>query len=280
MTSSRSTCAGLAFATAILFSPSALADDWTAVKLRGVVLEQVDGDWVKLKRGAVVSDERLVRTMASGRVTFERGAETIDLGPRTLVQIFDRAGRSKHTTVKQHYGHIAVEAEVREVTHFSVQTPHLAAVVKGTRFVVTSGEDRARVQVERGAVAVEDAADHSVVIVAGQEAESGAGSVMTVAGQGELPQVVDARGRPVTPRAEEVRTVNAGGANARAEEARNRADRAGGSNSNSGRNGNSNGGGNGSSGNSGGGSGNSGGGSGGNSGSGNSGSNGGGNGKN
>lgn len=200
------------------------------MKLRGVVLGLDDGDWVKLERGAVVSDEKPVRTMGSGRVTFERGAETIDLGPNTLVQIYDRAGRSKHTTVKQHFGHVTVEAEVRDVTHFSVRTPHLAAVVKGTHFVVTSGDKGARVQVERGAVAVEDAAENSVVIVAGQEAESAPGSVMTVAGHGELPLVVDARGKPLNARAEEVRNANAGGANARAEEARNKTDRAGGGN--------------------------------------------------
>ena len=70
-----------------------MADDWVATKLRGIVLQLVDGDWVKLERGAVVPDDRAIRTMRSGSVQFMRDAETIDLGPETQVQIFDRAGQ-------------------------------------------------------------------------------------------------------------------------------------------------------------------------------------------
>lgn len=197
MNSLRSAGAALAFTTIFLFAPPVLADDWTAVKLRGVVMGLFDGEWVRLERGVVIPDDQAIRTLASGRVTLERGEETIEVGPDTQIQIVDRAGRSKHTRVKQYFGRIAVEAEVRDVTHFSVQTPHLAAVVKGTRFVVTSGDDGARVQVERGAVAVKDSANSSVVIGAGQEAKATPGAAMTVAGRGELPQVLDAAGAPV-----------------------------------------------------------------------------------
>lgn len=194
-----------AVAVAGLTVPS-FADDWTAVKLRGVVVGLFDGEWVKLQRGAVIPDNQPIRTLASGRVTFQRGEETIDLGPHTQVQIFDRAGRAKHTTVKQYFGKVAVEAEVRAVNHFSVQTPYLAAVVKGTRFVVISGDRGARVQVERGAVAVESSADRSsVVVAAGQEVSATPGAVMEVSGRGELPQVVDANGKPVNPAAAEAR---------------------------------------------------------------------------
>lgn len=192
------TGAALAFAFTALFTTTALADDWTAIKLRGVVLGLFDGEWVKLQRGAIIPDDQPIRTLASGRVTFERGEETIDLGPNTQVQIFDRAGYDKYTTVKQYFGRVAVEAEVRKVKHFAVQTPHLAAVVKGTRFVVISDADGATVEVERGAVAVENAADHSaVVLAAGQEVTAPRGELMSVSGRGELPQVVGANGKPV-----------------------------------------------------------------------------------
>ena len=205
----------LAIAFAALFSSTAIADDWTAVKLRGVVVGLFDGEWVKLQRGAIVPDDQPIRTLASGRVTYERGEETIDLGPNTQVQIFDRAGYSKHTMVRQYFGRVSVEAEVRDVTHFSVQTPYLAAVVKGTRFVVISGETGARVQVERGAVAVEDSSDRSsVVIAAGQEAVAAPGRVMAVSGRGELPEVVDVNGKPVNARAEEARNGGSNGVGA------------------------------------------------------------------
>jgi hypothetical protein len=173
------------------------ADDWVASKLRGVVLTLVDGQWVKLERGQTVPDDRVIRTLKTGRVVFQRGAETIELGGDTQVQIFDRSGK-RFTTVKQYFGTVGVEAEVQNVQHFGVQTPYLAAVVKGTKFVVTSDEDGARVDVKRGQVAVQDSdTNQSTLVAAGQSVETSSGAPLDVSGKGELPDVVDARGRVV-----------------------------------------------------------------------------------
>ena len=174
-----------------------LADDWRATRLRGVVLELVNGDWRQLSRGDVVPDDRVVRTLRTGRVTFERGGERIDLGADTQVQIFDRSGKP-FTTVKQYFGSVGIEANARNVEHFSVQTPHLSAVVKGTRFTVRSDRDGAEVEVERGRVAVRDAdSRQSTLISAGQSAQSGQGTPLLVSGAGSLPVVFDAKGKPV-----------------------------------------------------------------------------------
>jgi len=182
---------------ALLLSPAALADDWVATKLRGAVLTLVDGEWEKLHRGDMVSDDRVIRTLRGGRVSFQRGAETIELGGDTQVQILDRTGQ-KFTTVKQYFGTVSVEAEVQAVQHFSVQTPHLAAVVKGTRFVVRSDKTRAQVEVRRGRVAVEDRDTHqSTLVSAGQSAGTSDGAPLEVRGRGKLPDVLDARGKAV-----------------------------------------------------------------------------------
>lgn len=190
--------AAAAFAVIICtFSATALADDWVATKLRGSVLQLIDGDWVKLKRGDTVPDDRVIRTMRSGNVQFRRAAETIDLGPGTQVQIIDRSGR-RYTVVKQYFGTVAIEAEVRNVKHFEVQTPHLAAVVKGTKFVVRSGKDGAAVKVTRGHVAVEDNdTRQSVTVAAGQSVTAEDGQSLEVAGRGNLPVVHNADGTPV-----------------------------------------------------------------------------------
>ncbi|MHB1102790.1 MAG: FecR domain-containing protein [Devosia sp.] len=183
---------------AVLCSP-AMAGEWTAVKLRGIVMGLFDGEWIELRRGDVIPEDQPIRTLASGRVTFVRDGETIDLGPNTQVQIVDRAGQAKYTTVKQYFGQVTVEAEARQVKHFEVQTPYLAAVVKGTRFVVTSDGKGAKVRVERGAVAVEDMFSHdSVQIVAGQQVAASSEAVMQVSGGGELPRVRKADGTPVS----------------------------------------------------------------------------------
>jgi hypothetical protein len=162
------------------------------------VLQLVNGEWIKLKRGDVVPDDRVIRTLQSGNVQFKRTAETIDLGPQTQIQIFDKSGK-RYTTVRQYFGSVSVEAEVRNVQHFEVQTPYLAAVVKGTKFVVTSGKDGAAVKVTRGHVAVEDNDSHQTTLLAvGQMATTGGGGVLEVSGKGDLPVVYAANGKPVT----------------------------------------------------------------------------------
>lgn len=187
----------LATAAVALLAVPAFADDWVAVKQRGTVQVLVDGAWEKLGRGGVVSDERIIRTLWGGRVTLQRGDEIIDLGADTQVRIVDRAGR-KFTTVMQDFGTVSVEAEVREVQHFAVQTPHLAAVVKGTRFTVRSDTHSAEVEVERGRVAVKDSDTHqSTTVTAGQAVSTSDTTPLVVSGRGDLPAVFGVNGKAV-----------------------------------------------------------------------------------
>src|SRR3569833_1241209 len=158
----------LGLAAAILMgTPSAaFADDLTASKLFGNVLQLVDGQWQPVVRGDVVPDGRVIRTVGFGRATFTRGNETVDVGTNTQIQIFDENRQKPFTTVKQYFGTVSVEAEVQQVQHFAVQTPYLAAVVKGTRFTVTSGKTDASVLVRRGHVEVDDRANKTHVTIA------------------------------------------------------------------------------------------------------------------
>jgi len=170
----------------------AVADDWIAQRLRGRVLEQVDGEWRVVARGDAVSDTHAIRTGGNGRVLLVRGTETVELGPDTLVEIIDRDGQ-QFTTVKQAFGVVTVEADVRNVEHFAVETPYLAAVVKGTIFIVRSGKSGAQVEVERGHVAVESTSDHSSTVVsAGQWVVAEDGVALEVGGFGALPVVLEA----------------------------------------------------------------------------------------
>lgn len=174
-----------------------LADDWTAQKLRGTVLELVDGTWQKIERGAVVPESHVVRTLGNARVVFVRGSETVELGPDTQVAFYQRDS-DRFTTVQQYFGEVTVEADVEKVKHFAVQTPHLAAVVKGTVFVVRSDDKVASVEVKRGAVAVHSSESHeSVTVLAGQQVESSSDGTLDVSGEGTLPVVVDQAGKPV-----------------------------------------------------------------------------------
>ncbi len=141
-----------------------LADDWVAVRVDGDVQQMVADNWVDLKTGNVVSDDRRLRTLASGKLDLQRGKEVVTLGADTEVQIVDRAGE-RYTTVKQAFGAVEIEAEVEAVQHFAVETSALIAVVKGTHFIVRSDGSQASVTVQRGQVAVELLASHSVATV-------------------------------------------------------------------------------------------------------------------
>ena len=183
-------------------STAALADDWLADKLRGPVLQFVDKQWQPLERGMIVPDSRAVRTLATGHVTFTRGGETVELGPNTQIQIFDKGGAKPFTTVKEAMGTVSIEAQVRNIQHFAVETPYLAAVVKGTRFTVASGKTGSRVDVRRGHVEVDNKGDKSRVLLSvGQSAlvdSLKTGGATAVSGDGKLPTVVNSKGEPMT----------------------------------------------------------------------------------
>jgi hypothetical protein len=192
----------LAALALITMASAATADTWTAVRLRGTVLQLVAGVWQPLHRNDVVPDETLIRTLNNGYVDFARGAETVSLGPTTQIQIFDKGGAKPFTTVQQSFGTVTVDAEVKNVQHFAVETPYLAAVVKGTKFIVTSGKKGATVKVLRGHVEVDDFKTKTrTLITVGQSAGVGDGasssSNMSVSGHGVLPQVVDSVGNVV-----------------------------------------------------------------------------------
>lgn len=165
-------------------STAVLAQHWIAERLRGSVLQLESSSWVALEHGDVVPDGRKIRTLGDGRVELVRGQERIALAGNTEIAIRDAAGQ-KMTSVIQTLGSVTIEAERRNVQHFSVQTPVLAAVVKGTQFTVTYSNGQARVDVDRGVVQVQDSANSMVVdVIPGQSAAAGRGEPLDVSGPG------------------------------------------------------------------------------------------------
>jgi hypothetical protein len=182
--------AALALATWVGLSGFALADDWMVDRLRGEVLVLVGSDWSPLQRGDIVSDSSRIRSVEGSRVTFTRGAEAIELEGATEIRIFDQQGE-RMTTIMQAYGTVTVEAERLQIQHFSVQTPFLAAIVKGTRFTVHSDDTQSSVDVSRGLVQVQDYT-HGVAtdIAPGQTAVVSDAIVLDVSGGGRHAPVV------------------------------------------------------------------------------------------
>ena len=92
------------------------------------------------------------------------------------------------TTIIQRAGTILLDVEKRNVKHFEVETPYLAAVVKGTQFRVTVSGRSSKVDVLRGQVQVADLKTGKFALVLpGQNARVSTGSSgLTLGGKGTL----------------------------------------------------------------------------------------------
>ena len=113
-----------------------------------------------------------LRTGQTGRVLLLRGKESILISPNSVIDIPTTNADGMSTTIIERAGSILLEVEKRNVKHFEVDTPYLAAVVKGTHFRVSADEDQSNVNVLRGQVEVRDfKSGQFALVTAGQKAE-------------------------------------------------------------------------------------------------------------
>lgn len=178
-------------AMALILTGPALGADWVVMRLRGEAQMLLEASWVPLRRGDVVANDRLIRTLFDGHAELQRDREVVTLGSATQIRIQQEAGTG-YTTVLQDFGRVEVDAEARLVKHFEVQTPYLAAVVRGTHFIVTSDDEGASVAVDRGAVAVQSvASERSTTIGVGQTATVRRKADLAITGPGPWPPIRD-----------------------------------------------------------------------------------------
>lgn len=145
---------------------------WGVERVRGhVTAETADGDTMVLKHGMTVRRGWKVST-GRGRVTFGRGQERFTLAPNTVATLEPKGLFISRTVIYQDRGKIDVDVTRRWYRHFRVETPFLAAVVKGTNFTVSVGNSNASVSVGRGLVNVRDFAS-------GDRANVGAGQAVS-----------------------------------------------------------------------------------------------------
>jgi hypothetical protein len=112
-----------------------------------------------------------IRTGRTGRVFLIRDEESILIAPNSVVALPAEMKEGLSTTIVQRAGSILLEVEKRNVKHFEVETPYLAAVVKGTRFRVSVNATSTSVDVIRGQVEVADFKSGQIVkVMPGQRA--------------------------------------------------------------------------------------------------------------
>lgn len=140
-------------------SGASAADDgiWSVRKSSGEVwLATSSAQQVSLNQEETLKPGDTIRTGRNGRVLLVRGEETILISPNSVVGVPVEKKEGLSTTIIQQAGSILLEVEKRNVKHFEVETPYLAAVVKGTHFSVTVGAGSTKVGVLRGQVEVSD----------------------------------------------------------------------------------------------------------------------------
>lgn len=178
----------------LLSGAPALADDWIVAKVSGEAwVSAPNAAATRATTGMAIPDGATFSTRHNGRAQLDRGSESILVSPNTVITPQSTTFFGTSTTIQQQTGRIELEVEKRNVKHFTVKTPLLAAVVKGTHFTVSVSAREANVQVSRGLVEVSDLRNGSSVdIGAGQKATVSAQDVrgpQVTANTGNVPDV-------------------------------------------------------------------------------------------
>src|SRR5581483_1945403 len=121
---------------------------WSISKSSGEVwLANGDVQQASLKAEDQLKPGDTIRTGRNGRVLLVRGEESILIAPNSVIGLPAEQKEGLSTTIVQKAGSILLEVEKKNVKHFEVETPYLAAVVKGTQLRVTVNASGATVDV-------------------------------------------------------------------------------------------------------------------------------------
>src|SRR4051812_49173131 len=198
-----------ALATMFMLATASVAfaadgEDWTVHKSSGEVSLTGSGvQQASLKQEDVLKPGDTIRTGRTGRVLLKRGDEMILVSPNSVVGVPAQQKEGLATTIVQQAGSILLDVEKRNVKHFEVETPYLAAVVKGTQFRVTVNAGKTSVDVIRGQVEVADFKTGQIAqVMAGQYATAFANGKagLSLGGAGTLAPIE--QGKPRAPSVE------------------------------------------------------------------------------
>lgn len=154
------------FAALLASSSGAVAADWTVVKASGeVAVATTSGGImtpVTYSSGGEIASNAIVSTGANGRLMIARDGTTIIVNPNTVLKL-PSGTNSNFSKVVQQQGSAVFDVNHLPYQHFSVATPYLAVIVKGTKFTVNVGRGSSGVKVQRGLVEVTRLATGEVV---------------------------------------------------------------------------------------------------------------------
>ena len=146
-----------------------IASGWTVVQMVGeVVLEGQGITKVAISPSQSIPGGTTIVTGETGRAILLRGRETVVLSPSSRLTL-PKEGEAGFSRARQHSGSVLFKVGKKPQAHFTVDTPYLAAVVKGTTFTVSVTAAGASVHVQEGAVEVQNLSKTQAILTrAGQ----------------------------------------------------------------------------------------------------------------
>lgn len=142
--------------TLILFTSGSSADsgDWQIIEKSGAVrIVKPDNSADVVTTGEMLGAGAVLTTGMDGHAVLSRSGHEITVGPNSRMSL-PRAEKPGMIRVIQEFGTLMFKVDKRENTQFHVDTPYIAAVVKGTSFTVTAGPDKHEIEVTEGVVEV------------------------------------------------------------------------------------------------------------------------------
>ncbi len=132
---------------------SAFAADFRIVAIDGTVrIAEPGSNPAPAKLNQMLPTGTSVTTAAGGRVTLNNGAQNIVVGPNSRMTVAPESGG--FVRIAQDLGAVLFQVDKQQKPHFRVDTPLLAAVVKGTTFTVVVDPQMDSVNVAEGLVEV------------------------------------------------------------------------------------------------------------------------------
>src|SRR5690242_544609 len=189
----------LALLSSVCLATPALATSsgWTISEASTGVMVVHAGVSRAAARGGRVQAGDIVSTGQNARAVLVNGDEYAVVSPNSRLEIADPRSSGGLMQFIEKIGNAVFSVKKGSAPHFGVQTPYLAAVVKGTTFSVTVDDSGASVQVVEGAVEVMtvDGGAHQL-LQPGAIATVGAADLGRLTIQGKTTQVLRSPNAP------------------------------------------------------------------------------------
>lgn len=191
----------------LCFGSTAWADgvssDWIVSEAIGAVTIVQQGRAQPAARGSRIAPGATVSTASGARAVIVHGRDFVTVSPGSRVRVPAIAERRGLFQVIQEWGNAIFQIEKQGAPHFGVQTPYLAAVVKGTTFSITVTGEGTSLQVVEGAVETSTLdGGASEIIRPGMVASVGSSDLFRLTVQGQDTRQIDSPQRDMPPAAE------------------------------------------------------------------------------